>query len=105
MSGKGVLAIPARVIATCFALIGFAAASVVGVAAGNPTSTVLLRATVVMLLIWGVGRVIGAMLQRTIEDHIRRYKHDHPIPDDASAVVRESTPGAAETADAAIGSA
>lgn len=74
--------IPARVIASCFALIGFAAALVVGVAAGNETETVLWRGTVAMAVCWFVGRFIGGIAQQTTEESIEQYKKAHPIEDD-----------------------
>ncbi len=74
--------IPARVIATCFALLSFAAAIVVGIGAGNTTSTILLRSIAVMMVCWFIGRVVGAVAQWAIMDHVNRYKEEHPIPDD-----------------------
>lgn len=76
---KGVLAIPARVIAACFALVGFASAAVAGVAVQNSATTILLRATVVMLLCWVVGRVAGAIAQQAIDEHITGYEDQHPV--------------------------
>ena len=69
-------------IATCFALVSFAAAIVVGVGAGNTTQTILLRAMGIMLVCWVIGRVVGAVAQWAIFDHINRYKQQHPIPKD-----------------------
>ena len=74
--------IPARVIATCFALLSFAAAIVVGIGAGNSTSTILFRSIFVMIVCWFIGRAVGAVAQWAIMDHINRYKQQHPIPDD-----------------------
>lgn len=70
-------------IATCFALVSFTAAIVVGVGAGNSTQTILLRATLVMLVCWVIGRAVGAVAQWAIFDHIKRYKQQHPIPDES----------------------
>lgn len=74
--------IPARVIATCFALFGFAAAVVVGVAASNAASTVLWRAIMTMLIAWPIGRFIGGIAQSATEENIAAYKKQYPIPDD-----------------------
>jgi len=74
--------IPARVIASCFGLLGFIAAIIVGIAAGNPFVTILWRAILVMLACWIVGRVIGSIMQSTIEDHIAKLKEQQPIPDE-----------------------
>lgn len=73
--------IPSRIIATCFALVSFAAASVVGVAVGNQASTIVWRATVVMVLGWVVGRAIGAIAQHTVDDHIEAYRKQNPVPE------------------------
>lgn len=75
-------AIPARVIATCFALLSFAAAIVVGIGAGNSTSTILFRSICVMIICWFIGRLVGAVAQWAILDHIKQYKEQHPIPEE-----------------------
>ena len=79
------LTIPSRVIAACFALVGFAAAVVVGAVAGNPVTTVLLRALVVMGVCWLIGRVVGFITSRTVTEHIETYKQQHPLPDDSQS--------------------
>ncbi len=83
MIEQGGSTIPARVIATCFALVSFAAAIVVGVSAGNSTLTILFRATGVMIVCWFIGLAVGSVAQWAILDHIHRYKQQHPIPDDS----------------------
>ena len=80
-SSKGVLSISARLIATCFALGSFAAASIVGMVVGNSVTTILWRATLVMVICWFVGRIAGAIAQRTVDDHIAQYKQRKPIPE------------------------
>ena len=80
--GKGVLAIPSRVIATCFALIGFATAAIIGLIVGNSVTTIIWRAICVMLICYGIGRLVGWVAQRTVDDHIRRVMDANPIPDD-----------------------
>ncbi len=72
--------IPSRVIATCFALVGFAGSIVVGIAAGNDLTAILLRAMLVMVGCFAIGTVIGAVLQHTIDQHIEQHKRDNPIP-------------------------
>jgi len=72
------------VIATSFALLAFIAAVVVGFAAGNELHTIVWRATIVMVWCWVIGRIVGAVAQRTVERHITRYKLEHPIPEDVS---------------------
>ncbi len=81
-SSKECSTIPARVIATCFALLSFAAAIVVGIGAGNSTSTILFRSICVMIVCWFIGRLVGAVAQWAILDHIKQYKEQHPIPEE-----------------------
>ena len=90
------LAIPARVIAACFALAGFAAAAVLGVAAGNMTTTVLWRATVVMLVCWVIGRIAGAITQQTVDEHLEIYKETHPVPNDRASMDSDTPDGVAD---------
>lgn len=74
--------IPARLIATCFALVAFAAATAVGLAADNPAGTILKRALIAMLICWFIGRLVGQVAQRAVQDHIDAYKVENPIPHD-----------------------
>ncbi len=94
------LTIPAKIIATCFALVAFAAALVIGALVGNPLGTVLFRALVAMCICWLVGYLVGLVAQRTVELNIARYKQAHPIVADADAVSAASPeqgpPGAAD---------
>jgi hypothetical protein len=76
-------AIPSRVIASCFAITGFVAALVIGFAASLSTDEILLRAIVVMAICWPVGRLLGGMAQRAVEENVSQYKRAHPIPDSA----------------------
>lgn len=76
-------AIPSRVIASCFAITGFVAALVIGFAAGLAVDDILLRAIMVMLICWPVGRLLGWFAQRAVEENIAHYKRAHPIPEDA----------------------
>lgn len=75
-------AISANVIATCFALVGFTAAIVVGWAAGNTTDVILWRALTALLICAVAGKVVGLVAQRTIEENIEAYKRENPIPAD-----------------------
>ncbi len=74
--------IPAKVIASSFALVAFAAALFVGLQVGNPVTTVIYRATLVMLMCWPVGYAIGRIGQRVVDHNIETYKAQHPIPAD-----------------------
>ena len=51
-----------------------------GLAAGNPTETILARAMAAMVVAWVVGRVLGGVAQKMVGQSIERYKKDHPIP-------------------------
>ena len=73
--------ITAKVIATCFALAGFAATAIAGVYVGNPATLTLVRALLVMFAAWVVGLLIGAVMQKTIHRHVQDYKQQHPLPD------------------------
>lgn len=81
-------------VATCFALTSFAAAVLVGVYAGNDAATVILRAILVMLGCYFVGLIVGAIASRAIEDHITRYKREHPIPQNVQDLqaMQDATP-------------
>ncbi|WP_145075916.1 hypothetical protein [Poriferisphaera corsica] len=72
--------IPARVIATSFSLVAFALCLIAGTYAGNDYATVLSRSIMVMMLTWIVGRIIGTVMQATVEDYINRYKVAKPVP-------------------------
>lgn len=70
-------------IATSFALICFAAACLLGAAAGNSLNLILLRAATVLVSCWIVGWIVGAIAQQTIQAHLADYRSRHPIPSDA----------------------
>jgi hypothetical protein len=72
------------VIASCFALVSFAAAIVVGMHAGNSTPTILFRASCALLVCWFIGYAVGTVAQWAILDHVARYKQQHPIPDEGT---------------------
>ena len=73
--------IPARVIATSFALLAFAAAVAVGAYVGNDATTVLWRGIAVLLVCYLIGRILGSIAQRTIDEHTSRHVAEHPIPE------------------------
>jgi len=86
--------IPSRIIATCFALVSFAAAIAVGVAVSNPTSTIIWRATLVMIACWLVGGWFGGLLERIVREQVEQYKQSHPIPPlDISVLDGGASPG------------
>jgi len=86
-----VLTIPAKIIATCFALVTFVAALVLGVAVDNPAGTVIFKALVAMLLCWGVGYAVGLVAQHVVDLNIQRYKKIHPIIADGGNETQEAS--------------
>lgn len=82
LGSNGVLAIPARVIATCFALACFAGSLVVGLYHGNPALSIVISSFFTMIAAYIVGLVVGAIAQRAVDDHVRRHKAQHPLPGD-----------------------
>jgi hypothetical protein len=94
----------ARVVASVFALSGFAIAIVAGMYAGNDAGTVLRRALGAMVACQIVGTMAGWIVQRVITDHEARYRNDHPMPKQAREeviVVDEAVDNAEESARAA----
>jgi hypothetical protein len=77
-----VLAIPPRIIATCFAFVAFAAGVVVGgFGAGNDFVTVIYRATMAMIACGLAGYGIGWALTYVTRLQINAHKQTHPLPD------------------------
>lgn len=72
--------IPARVLATCFALAAFAASLAVGVYVGNDAATVMGRGIAVLLGCYLIGLIVGSAAQRAIDDHTRRHEENNPVP-------------------------
>jgi len=91
-------AIQGRVIAACFAIVTFVAALAVGLASGNPPGTVIVRATVVMIICWIIGQGIGALLQFVIDDDIDLYKRSRPLPPMTSLLEKEQEKDAPDQA-------
>ena len=77
------LAIPARVIATSFALLCFTATIVVGLYNGNEWDSILVSAIFVCLLAWLFGTILGALILRCINEQIQQHVEDNPIPDES----------------------
>ena len=77
------LAIPARVIATSFALICFTATIAVGMFNGNDWISILSSALLVCLLAWVVGSLLGALILRCVNEQIEQHTIDNPIPDES----------------------
>ena len=71
----------------------------VGAFAGNPTTTVLWRALLVMAACWLIGRVVGAISASAVREHLEQYQEQNPIPDD-TAPADQATDADAEQTDA-----
>ena len=91
--------IPSKVIATCFALVSFAAALVLGLAAGNATDTIIWRATVIMVISWPVGYCVGSVAQHAVNRNIEAYKNARPLPSDLADRIATDAQGAGEELD------
>lgn len=76
-----IFGVPARVISGAFALGAFAIAIIAGLGAGNPTSTILINAIIAMAVCNVIGLLIGAVMERTVRDHVDRYRAMHPLPE------------------------
>ncbi len=70
---------PTKVIAGSLGLTAFAIAVVAGLFAGNESTEILIRALISMLLCYVLGLVLGAIGERTIEEHIRDYIAARPV--------------------------
>lgn len=57
-----------KVIAASFGLTAFAVGIVAGLLSGNATDTILIRSLIAMVIANGVGWVIGAIGERTINE-------------------------------------
>lgn len=89
-ASNGVLAIPARVIATSFALLCFASTIAVGLFNGNGWESILLSAMLVGLLALLVGSVLGALILRSVNEQIDQHRLGNPIPDDSEIYSNDS---------------
>ncbi len=75
--------IPAKVIASCFALMAFACAVIVGWSVQNTTQTILWRAMLAMFVCWLIGYAVGMVAQQVVDRRIENYKAAHPLKSDA----------------------
>lgn len=76
------LAIPARVIATSFALLCFASTIAVGLFNGNSWGSIISSALLVCMLAYLVGSIVGALILRSVDEQIQRHRDANPIPDE-----------------------
>lgn len=45
-----------------------------------------------MLVAWLVGRILGAIAQHTVDEHIRQYQAANPLPENIDPVNRPDPP-------------
>ena len=88
--------VPAKVIATSFALAAFAIAIIAGLAAGNPSPRVLLSAILSMALCQVLGMVVGSIGERIVREHIESYRAARPVHG-AAAQIPHTSPASAPT--------
>ena len=89
------LAIPARVIATSFALVCFTATIAVGMYNGNDWVSILSSALFVCLFAWLIGSLLGAVILRCINEQIQQHVEENPIPDESEIYAADPVqPGA-----------
>lgn len=69
-----------NVIATAFALCGFAAAAVCGLLAENPANVVIFRALISMMLCYLVGSAGGYCIMHAVQEHLDDYVQRRPVP-------------------------
>jgi hypothetical protein len=76
--------VTATTIAGSFAMAAFAVAILAGLSTGNAAASVLLRAVVAMLVCYPIGLVAGGVAQRLVQEHIERFRTDHPVMDESA---------------------
>ncbi len=76
---------PAKIIASCFALSCFAGALLVGYAVGNQPAAIIGRAILLMFPAWVIGYIVGAIALSTLDHYLKQYQQDNPIPDETAA--------------------
>jgi len=69
-----------RLVSGVLGLMGFMMALVVGLIAGNPTTVILIRAIVAMLICSVIGRILGLAGEVCVREFVSRYKSDRPQP-------------------------
>lgn len=70
---------PTKVIAGSLGLTAFAIAVVAGMAAGNQSAEILVRALISMMLCYVLGLVLGAIGEHTMDEHVRQYIAARPV--------------------------
>jgi hypothetical protein len=93
-----------RAVAGCFALSAFAVAVVAGLAGGNTTASILVRALIAMAVCYPVGLVIGQVCRRVVEEHANAaaMPGDGSDPAGAGTPAEQSAESARETEDVMV---
>ena len=93
-----------RAVAGCFALAAFAVAVVAGLAGGNTTASILVRALIAMAVCYPVGLIIGLMCQRVVEEHAKTHPIARTVPDAGTGggPAGQSTENAEESEDVMV---
>ena len=73
--------VPSKVVATAFALTGFAVALVAGLAAGNTSMRILTAALISMVVCHLLGLIGGAIGERVVNEHLSTYRAGRPVPE------------------------
>jgi hypothetical protein len=84
-----------KLIATAFALCGFAVAVLAGLGAGNSSAQVLSTALISMMVCQAAGLGVGAVGERIVHEHMQRYRAGHPLsgaPASAEGQAQKSSP-------------
>ncbi|MBK7405758.1 MAG: hypothetical protein IPJ41_14350 [Phycisphaerales bacterium] len=74
----------ARQIGVAFALSAFAVAVVAGLVSGAAASGTLARSLVVLVAASAIGRVLGAVLEACLNEHLTHVLRSTPIPESVS---------------------
>lgn len=80
-TGAGFSSSVRHAIAGCFAFAVFCVALVAGRFAENPTSTILERGLIAMILAFPLGHLIGYICEFTIKHELLAYVRNRPVPD------------------------
>ncbi len=83
----------ARVIATAFALCGFAVAVTCGLLADNSAHIVILRALLALILCKFVGTAAAHCIMHAIDEHVQTYIYNRPVPPMNSGDYEQSAAG------------
>jgi len=72
--------VPSRLISGVLGLMAFMICCVVGLMAGNPGASILLRAILAMIVCASVGRLLGIAGQLCVQEYVTSYKSQRPRP-------------------------